>query len=612
MKTQKSLEKIKQCETNKEKLQMLINLCPSGYLLYLKNPVKFKVVELVQWIIDSTPKLNDPIYTWQTKVYWILHDIVNFPKCIICGKPMINCNVKSAQYGYKDLVCANKECHNKLRANRQQQTMLTTYGFSNNFANPKTIQKIRKHNIETYGNPCPANNKEIRKQIEEDNLKKFGVRSYSSTQECKDKVKATNLKNLGVDNPFKSEICKAKSKQTLFDRLGVDHPSKSQTVQDKKRQHLIDKYGENYKQILWGNNHNIGQYTRSYNDYMLKSINVQPVFSLDEFIEMRLAGKYDFKFECKKCHNIFTSNWDNGGTRSCPYCMNSGCSNEEQELYSYLLSFIDDKEIKHNDRTILAPLELDFYFPNYKLAIEYDGLFWHNDEMQPNYKYHLNKTLGCEKQNIQLFHIFENEWIYKQDIVKSRIKNSFGIYEKTFFARKCNIVTIDSNVATDFLNANHIQGKINAFVHYGLMYENEIVALMSFGKSRFNANYEWELLRFCTKLNYHIPGGASKLLRHFERCNNPTSLISYADRRWSKGNMYLKLGFELDHASSPNYWYFNDYSTMILKSRMQFQKHMLKDVLATFDESKSEIENMRNNGYHRIFDCGNLVFVKNY
>ena len=31
-----------------------------------------------------------------------------------------------------------------------------------------------------------------------------------------------------------------------------------------------------------------------------------------------------------------------------------------------------------------------------------------------------------------------------------------------------------------------------------------------------------------------------------------------------------------------------------------------------FDESKSEWQNMQDNGYDRIFDCGNLVFVKSY
>ena len=111
------------------------------------------------------------------------------------------------------------------------------------------------------------------------------------------------------------------------------------------------------------------------------------------------------------------------------------------------------------------------------------------------------------------------------------------------------------------------------------MYNDELVAIMSFGKSRFSNKYEWEMLRFCTKLNYHIPGGAGKLLKHFERTHKPKSLVSYADRRWSNGNMYKQLGFTLDHVSAPDYWYFNSYSNMILKSRMQFQKHMLKNIL---------------------------------
>lgn len=612
MKTQNSLEKIKHCPTNKEKLQMLVDNCPSGYLLYLKNAKKFEISDLAQWIVSSTPKLSDTIYTWQTKVYWILNNIVDFPKCCICGSPMVGCNVKSAQKGYADMLCSSTECHKKMRANRQKSTMLSNHGFSNNFQNPKTIEKIKQHNIELYGNPCPANNKEIRAKIEDDNVRKYGVKSYSSTQECKDKVKATNLKNLGVDNPFKSSICKEKTRQTMIERFGVDHPSKSQAIQDKKKQHLVDKYGENYKQMLWGNNHNIGQYRRSYSDFIMKSSKVSPMFSLDEFVEMRLAGKQDFRFKCKRCSKEFTSNWDNGGTRSCPHCMNSGCSNEEQELYTYLLSLVDDSELKHNDRTVLAPLELDFYFPKHKLAIEYDGLFWHSDEMQPDYKYHLSKTLGCEQKNIQLIHIFENEWIYKQDIVKSRIKNLLGIYDHTMFARKCTVVDVSSKLARDFYDKNHIQGRVNASINYGLEHDNEIVAMMSFGKSRFSKKYEWELLRFCTKLGCHVPGGASKLLKHFERSCCPASVVSYADRRWSTGNMYLKLGFVFDHASSPDYWYFNDYSTMVLKSRMQFQKHMLKSILPSFDDSKSEVENMRSNGYHRIFDCGNLVYVKTY
>lgn len=140
---------------------------------------------------------------------------------------------------------------------------------------------------------------------------------------------------------------------------------------------------------------------------------------------------------------------------------------------------------------------------------------------------------------------------------------------------------------------------------------NDLIALMTFGKPRYNTKAEWELLQFCTKLGYHIPGAVSRLLKHFERAYSPKSIISYADCRWSTGKLYNALGFRLDHISPPNYWYFKS-DTHILESCIKYQKHKLKGVLKDFDETKTEVENMKMNGFHRIFDCGNLVFMKEY
>ena len=132
---------------------------------------------------------------------------------------------------------------------------------------------------------------------------------------------------------------------------------------------------------------------------------------------------------------------------------------------------------------------------------------------------------------------------------------------------------------------------------------------MTFGKCRFDKKHEWEMLRFCSKLGYHVVGGAGKLLKHFEKTYQPKSLVSYADRRWSQGKLYKALGFKLNHASGPNYWYFKN---LKLESRIKYQKYKLKDILEVFDESKTEVENMIANGYHMIYDCGNLVFEKTY
>ena len=148
-------------------------------------------------------------------------------------------------------------------------------------------------------------------------------------------------------------------------------------------------------------------------------------------------------------------------------------------------------------------------------------------------------------------------------------------------------------------------------VNLGLYFKDELVSLMTFSKPRFDKKHEWELVRFCNKLGWHIPGAASKLLTHFERNYKPKNIVSYADRRWSKGNLYRQLGFELDHISPPDYFYFNK-SDLYRESRIKYQKHKLPKLLENFDPNKTESENMSANGFLKIWDCGNLVFVKTY
>lgn len=221
-----------------------------------------------------------------------------------------------------------------------------------------------------------------------------------------------------------------------------------------------------------------------------------------------------------------------------------------------------------NDRNAIKPAELDIYVPSKKLAIEYDGMYWHSDVFKDN-AYHVKKTDECEKAGIQLIHIFEHEWMHKQDIVKSRLKNLIGVYDKTIFARNCEVKEVHSSEAREFQERTHIQGAVNAKVNLGLYFEDKLVALMTFGKCRYDKTHEWELLRFCVELGHHVPGAAGKLLKHFEREYSPKSLVSYADRRWSIGKLYETLGFKLDHISKPNYWYY-DAKNDKLESRIKF------------------------------------------
>jgi hypothetical protein len=129
---------------------------------------------------------------------------------------------------------------------------------------------------------------------------------------------------------------------------------------------------------------------------------------------------------------------------------------------------------------------------------------------------------------------------------------------------------------------------------------------MNFGKPRFNKKYDWELLRYCTKKYTTVVGGASRLFDFFKR-NYAGSIISYCDLRYSTGQLYQLLKMKLLHQSAPNYFYTKD--CIVLESRNKYQKHKLVKLLSNFDPNLTEAQNMFNNGYRRIWDCGNLVYV---
>jgi len=184
-------------------------------------------------------------------------------------------------------------------------------------------------------------------------------------------------------------------------------------------------------------------------------------------------------------------------------------------------------------------------------------------------------------------------------------------------ARKCIIKELDSKTKNKFLDKYHIQGKDNSSIKLGAFYKARLVAVMTFGKRRIalgkkeSKDNEYELLRFVTVANFNIIGIASKLLKYFERNYNPLKLITYADRRWSQGNLYHQLGFEFSHISKPNYFYFKN-NEIKRYHRFNFRKNVLYYKIDKYDVNLTEVQNMKNNNYTRIFDCGNYMFFKEY
>jgi len=287
--------------------------------------------------------------------------------------------------------------------------------------------------------------------------------------------------------------------------------------------------------------------------------------------------------------------------------MNKGYSGKELIIREFIESNYKGK-IEYNNRDFGK--ELDIYIPDLKLAIEYNGLYWHN-ELYKSKIYHKEKTEMCEKNDIQLLHIWEDDLNYRPDIIKSTLLNKLNKSNK-IYARKCILKEIkDNSIVRDFLFENHIQGFVGSNVKLGLYYNNELVSLMTFGKTRKHMGNtsiegEYEMIRFCNKKVTSVIGGASKLLKYFIRNYNPHKIITYADRSYSKGNLYTKIGFTFEHDTEPNYYYV---SRDVRKSRFNYRKDVL--VSEGYDSDKSEHEIMLERNIYRIYDAGHKKYILN-
>ena len=268
-------------------------------------------------------------------------------------------------------------------------------------------------------------------------------------------------------------------------------------------------------------------------------------------------------------------------------------------------------KVDRHRKDLLNGLEIDIYIPDKKIGIEFNGTYWHSEEIKGK-TYHLNKTLRAYKKGIHLIHIFEYEWADEQkrrkilDMLRRMINPSSNII---VYARKTELREVGSSESTEFLEENHLQGSINSSINYGLYYNNKLVALMTFGKPRFNKEYQWELHRLAYKNGVIVVGGADKLFKHFIKENNPTSIISYCDISKFDGHVYPRLGFKatLSDITEPNYMWVESHTNIALPRYKTMKHKLLAAGLGTPDMTENDI--MESLGYTKVYDCGNLRFT---
>lgn len=530
---------------------------------------------------------------------------------------------KTISDNYKLLT--NKE--KQSRQEKKKKTLLEKYGVDNYMKTKEGQEKAKTTNLEKYGVEKYSQTKEYKEKIKKTSLEKFGVEHFTQNEKVKAKTKETHEKNFGGMmvsarkkfsednnglNPFQIEEIKERIRETNLEKYGVEQYSKTSEYHNKAEQTNLERYGVSNVMFLQETKEkirrtNIEKYERnSPTQIHLPDHTLSLYTNLIEYKEkLHELGVQQFaKYMNTTIYTIHR------------FCRENNIplppitrSRQEEEIGEYLTKL--NIVFEMNNRKIIHPLELDFYIPAHNLAVEFCGLYWHSQSLKPDKNYHYNKWKLCQDQGINLLTIFEDEYTQNPTFWLNKIAYMCKVMKtKHIPARKCKIVTVNNSIKKNFCNLYHIQKDATSSINYGLEYENELVAVMTFSIRMYmnKTKKEIELVRFCSKNNITVQGGAGKLLSHFLKTNSGfDSVISFSDNRYSDGNVYKALGFRLMKDIPTDYMYLLNYTSK--HHKFGFRKDKIAKKFGVDVSEKTENQLMQELGFDRIWDCGKKKWI---
>lgn len=412
-----------------------------------------------------------------------------------------------------------------------------------------TLENMRQTCLEKYGVDNFFKTDAISNYWNEN----FNISSPMQLDKVKEKSRQTCLDKYGHEYYFQTEEFRDKATATYVQKYGVDHSSKNEDVKAKVAQTKKDRYGVSY-----------------YNN--------------PDKVTQTCKKRYGLSYACLL-----------------PQCRLKGNNSRPNLLFSQLL---EENNIKYEREYAIGNKQFDFKVGNN--LIEINPTYSHNSTNPIHGKikdknYHYDKSNLAKENGFRCIHIWD--WDDKNkivDLLKDR---------KRIFARKCEVKNISQKEANIFIEQNHLQGTAKASIFVGLFYNNELVSVMTFGKPRYNKNYEYELVRYCSI--YNVIGGAEKLFRYFQHEYNPKSVISYCDLAKFNGQTYEKLGFELKSINIGKHWY-NTKTKIHITDNLLRQRGFDQLFNSSYGKDFSNEELMKQAGFVEMYDSGQATFILNF
>ena len=477
-----------------------------------------------------------------------------------------------------------KEQIARLKVQNMQTTMQEKYGITNAMEKKEFRQAISN----TYSNQTKEEKQEKVKRIKQTKLEKYGDENYHNIEQAKQTMKEkygvqigyqteksvqnrikSSMEKYGVDNPFKSSEVHKLARQKMKEKYGVEYGYKSKIIRSKINESIKEKYGVD-------NIMHSSKYQRKVKQTMFDKYKVTSGFLTPNAIKSHKQGTIS-KIN-KKCAKELKQ-----------------ITNKQIKLEKPIFKYIYDIQLGENILIDINPTISHNVYISYPYLLKVV-----KDNIPVSKEYHLDRLKIAVENGYDLISVFDwDDW----EKIKYLLQD-----KETLYARKLEIKEVDKKECNEFLNNYHLQNTCNGQeIRLGLYKDNELIEIMTFGKPRYNKNYEWELLRLCTKPEYKVVGGAEKLFKHFIELVNPQSVISYCDNSKFSGEVYTRLGFIQKGKPSPSlHW---SKGSEYITDNLLRQRGFDQLFNTNYGKGTSNEELMIEHGWLPIYDCGQMTFI---
>lgn len=463
---------------------------------------------------------------------------------------------------------------------------------------------VRDSVVEKYGVENVLRSPEVREKIKQTNLERYGVEHPTENPEIRAKVKLTNIKRYGVSESLASPEIRAKGNKTNIERYGSIFPMRNEELLEKRRNYIINKYDvygvAGIKDVA--DKVRKTKFNRYYTKKLLNNQFVMPMFSVEDYNGS--YGCYEYNWKCKKCGTFFSGRLSSGLTMlRCPTCFPKeySVSRSESELFE---SINVSNKIQTN-RDLIDGFEIDIFLPDFKIGIEYNGMYWHSEQKGITKYYHLDKTIASENEKLFLIHIFEIEWKNKPIQTISMIERYIGIFNEIIPIETLVVKSVEDTIFDEFVRGNSLEMTDGMFERrIGAYRGEELLAAMAIVHSKNGV----VITKFIEKNGIGFKGNIFLLLLERLSLRNQ-DIYYYPDRRYHSpiDSRLLNSGFTFEGGTEPNLLF--NKGNLLLPAH-KISKKNIESYVGEYDSGLTLYENMIFNGYLSLWDCGRLVFKK--